>query len=236
VPHALALSFNDPRGMCPKCEGLARVSKIDIDALVDKNKSLADGAILFPTFNVDGYHWAIFAHSGFFDVKKKLRDYTKAEWEKFLYLDDPKVKVKSIGNMKSPYEGLIVKFKRLFLGKDAEKMTGSLREHFKRIVTRGPCDACGGTRLGEAASACKIEKHSIADVSAMPISELLEWMKKIKAPSVAPLQARIVERLEHLVAIGLGYTPSRAHVWQPTDGEGRGIPCIDDEGAVTGGP
>jgi excinuclease UvrABC ATPase subunit len=57
VPHALALSFNDPRGMCPECEGLARVSKIDVDALVDKKKSLAEGAILFPTFDVGGYHW-----------------------------------------------------------------------------------------------------------------------------------------------------------------------------------
>src|SRR5580693_7646205 len=34
VPHALALSFNDPAGMCPECEGLARVSQIDIGALV----------------------------------------------------------------------------------------------------------------------------------------------------------------------------------------------------------
>jgi excinuclease UvrABC ATPase subunit len=42
VPHALALSFNDPRGMCPECEGLARVSKIEVDALVDTNKSLAE--------------------------------------------------------------------------------------------------------------------------------------------------------------------------------------------------
>src|SRR5215469_14928257 len=175
VSHALALSFNDPGGMCPECEGLARASKIDVDALVDKNKSLAEGAILFPTFGVDGYHWSIFANSGLFDVKKKLRDYTKAEWQKFLYLDDPKLKVKSIGNMKSPYEGLVVKFRRIYLGKDAERMSANLRPHFERIVTRGPCEACGGTRLGERARACKIEKRSIADVSMMPIIELLDW-------------------------------------------------------------
>jgi excinuclease UvrABC ATPase subunit len=211
VPHALALSFNDPRGMCPECEGLARVSKIDIDALVDKDKSLAEGAIRFPAFNVDGYYWAIFANSGFFDVNKKLCDYTEAEWEKFLYLDDPKVKVKSIGNMKSPYEGLIVKFKRVYLGKDAEKMTASLRESFERIVQRGPCDACGGTRLSELARACKIQERSIADVSALPISELCAWVKALEAPAVAPLLLRIGERLEHLVSIGLGYlTMSRA--------------------------
>ncbi|MFT3926672.1 MAG: excinuclease ABC subunit UvrA [Myxococcales bacterium] len=211
VPHALALSFNDPRGMCPECEGLARMSKVDVDALVDKDKSLAEGAIGFPTFNVDGYYWSIFANSGFFDVKKKLRDYTQAEWDKFLYFDDPKVKVKSIGNMKSPYEGLVVKFKRVYLGKDAEKMPAALRDVFERIVTRCPCEACGGTRLSELARGCKVGEYSIADVSALPIVELLAWTRKLELPAVAPLVARIVERLEHLVAIGLGYlTLSRA--------------------------
>ena len=81
-----------------KRDGLARVSKIDVAALLDKNKSLAEGAILFATFDVGGYHGAIFANSGFFEVKKKLCDYSKSEWDKFLYLDDPKVKVKSLAN------------------------------------------------------------------------------------------------------------------------------------------
>ena len=55
-------------------------------------------AIVFPTFDVGGNHGATYANSGFFEVKKKLRDYSKSEWEKFLYLDDPKVKVKSLGH------------------------------------------------------------------------------------------------------------------------------------------
>ncbi|HLK36018.1 MAG TPA: excinuclease ABC subunit UvrA [Polyangiaceae bacterium] len=232
VPHALALSFNDPRGMCPQCEGLARASKIDVDALVDKNKSLAEGAILFPTFHVDGYHWSIFAHSGFFDLKKKLRDYTKAEWDKLLYLDDPKLKVRSLGNMKSPYEGLVVKFKRIYLGKDAEKMRGTLRPHFERIVTRGPCDACGGTRLGEAARACKIAKKSIADVSMMPIGELLGWTRELKAPPVAPLLARIVERLDHLVAIGLGYLTLGRETATLSGGESQRVKMVRQLGAA----
>ena len=232
VPHALALSFNDPRGMCPECEGLARVSKIDVDALVDKNKSLAEGAILFPTFNVDGYHWAIFANSGFFDVKKKLRNYTKAEWEKFLYADDPKVKVNSIGNMKSPYEGLIVKFKRIYLGKDSEKMAKNLREHFDRIVTRGPCDACNGSRLSESARACKIAGHSLADLAAMPITQLVPWMKKLDAPAVAPLTARIIERLEHLVAIGLGYLTLSRETATLSGGESQRVKMVRHLGAA----
>jgi hypothetical protein len=74
-----------------KRDGLAHASKTDADALLDKNKPLAEGAIVFPTFDVGGYHGAIFANSGFFEVKKKLSDYSKSECDKFLYLDDPKV-------------------------------------------------------------------------------------------------------------------------------------------------
>jgi excinuclease UvrABC ATPase subunit len=77
VPHALALSFNDPRGMCPECEGLGRGSKIDLEALLDRSKSLEGGAIQFPAFYVGGYNWLTFARSGLFDVKKPLKRYSK---------------------------------------------------------------------------------------------------------------------------------------------------------------
>lgn len=205
VPHALALSFNDPSGMCPECEGLGRVSQIDLDALLDKNKSLEEGAILFPTFSVDGYNWLIYARSGFFDVKKPLKKYTKEEWDKLLYLDDPKIKVNAMGKMKSPYEGIVPKFKRVYLGRDAEKMAPQLRPAFQRIVTRGPCTACGGTRLSEAARACRIGEKNIAECSAMQVSELAGFIHSLHAPNVAPLLARLSERLDHLVGIGLGY-------------------------------
>jgi excinuclease UvrABC ATPase subunit len=42
-------SFNDPAGMCTNCEGLGRVSTVDIDALVDRDRSLNEGAITFRT-------------------------------------------------------------------------------------------------------------------------------------------------------------------------------------------
>jgi excinuclease UvrABC ATPase subunit len=196
VPHPLALSFNDPTGMCPECEGLGRVSQIDIDALLDKNKSLEEGAILFPTFYVGGYNWHTFPKSKFFDVKKPLKKYTKDEWNKLLHLDDPKAK---------PYEGLVPKFKRLYLGKDAEELAPHLRASFERIVTRGPCAACEGTRLSEGARACRVSGKNIAQCSSMQVSELAEFTHSIRAPNVAPLVARLSERLDRLVEIGLGY-------------------------------
>ena len=48
-------SFNDPQGMCPDCEGMGRVSSIDVDAMVDRGKSLNEGAITLPNFGVDSW-------------------------------------------------------------------------------------------------------------------------------------------------------------------------------------
>jgi excinuclease UvrABC ATPase subunit len=206
VPHALALSFNDPVGMCPACEGLGRGSQIDIDALVDKNKSLEEGPVRFPTFNVGGYNLHTFVKSGFFDVSKPLKKYTKQEWHDFLHRDDTKIKTNKQGQtFSSGYDGLLPKFKRLYLSKDAEKMPAHLREAFEKIVTQGPCDACAATRLSEVARACRINGKNIAECSAMQVSELAEFFRSFREPSVAPLVARLAERLHHLVEIGLGY-------------------------------
>ena len=206
VPHALALSFNDPIGMCPECEGLGRGSQIDLDALLDKSKSLEEGPVRFPAFNVGSYNLHTFVKSGFFDVKKPLKRYTKEEWHDFLQRDDAKVKINKQGQkFSSGYDGLIPKFKRLYLSKDAEKMPAHLREAFDRIVTQGPCGTCDGTRLSEVARACCVNGKNIAECSAMQVSELAEFIHSFREPSVAPLVARLAQRLHHLVEIGLGY-------------------------------
>src|SRR5207342_3790807 len=70
---------------------------------------------------------------------------------------------------------------------------------------RGPCTACGETRLSEVARACRIKGKNIAECSAMQVSELAAFIHSLRAPKVAPVLARLSERLDHLVEIGLGY-------------------------------
>jgi excinuclease UvrABC ATPase subunit len=206
VPHALALSFNDPMGMCPECEGIGRGVQLDLDALVDKSKSLEEGPVRFPTFNVGSYNLHTFLKTGFFDPKKPLKKYTKEEWHNFLYRDDTTIKSNKQGQrFSSGYDALVPKFKRLYVSKDAEKLPAHLREQFEKIVTQGPCDACEGTRLSAAARACRINDRNIAECSAMQVNELAGFIRSIRAPNVAPVLARVAEKLDHLVEIGLGY-------------------------------
>ncbi|MET8384305.1 excinuclease ABC subunit UvrA [Streptosporangium canum] len=204
--HSSAFSFNDPQGMCPDCEGLGRVSSIDVDALVDRDKSLKEGAIRFPTFAVDSWFWHIFTQSGFFDNDKKLGDYTEEERDKLLHMNEAKVKLSTGGGtINSKYEGLIPKFKRLYMSKDADQMAPHLRIAFEKIVTSAPCPLCGGARLNQAALESLINGRSIAECAAMEVRSLAEFIRGIDEPALLPMLSALASRLDSLVYIGLGY-------------------------------
>ena len=64
VGHSGLFSFNDPQGMCPGCEGMGRISTVDVDAMVDRSLSLNAGAIMLPNFGVNSWGWRMFAESG----------------------------------------------------------------------------------------------------------------------------------------------------------------------------
>jgi excinuclease UvrABC ATPase subunit len=59
LPSPGLYSYNDPRGMCPECEGIGQVAAIDMAAVVDESKSLYQGALLCKGFEVDGWWSAI---------------------------------------------------------------------------------------------------------------------------------------------------------------------------------
>jgi excinuclease UvrABC ATPase subunit len=189
-------------GMCPDCEGLGRQSAVDVDALVDRSKSLNEGAITFPGFNPGGWAVRAYAESGFFDADKKVKDFTKAELERFLYGPDAKVKVQGIN---LTYQGLVDRIKRAYLVKDEESLQPHIRAAVERIATFGPCPGCGGTRLNVAARSSKIDGKSIADAAAMEISELAAWLRTIQPGGAKPAIAQLGAVLDHFVTIGLGY-------------------------------
>ncbi|MEV0084640.1 excinuclease ABC subunit UvrA [Saccharopolyspora sp. NPDC050642] len=205
TPHvgtATAFSFNSPEGMCPECEGLGHVSTIDVDELLDKDRSLNEGAITVPGFAVDSWYWQVIAGSGLFDPDVKLRDFTPQQWEDFLHKPATKIKHATIN---TTYEGLLVKVQRVYLAKDREAMQPHIRAFVDRAVVFADCPACGGARLNPAALGAKIGGRNIADCSAMQINELAEFVRGISDESVAPLLEALRDTLDSLVEIGLGY-------------------------------
>jgi excinuclease UvrABC ATPase subunit len=204
-PHvgpSFMFSFNDPQGMCPACEGLGRVSTIDVDALVDRSRSLAEGAILLPNFGVDSWQWRLYAESGRFDPHKKLADYSESEWEQFLHAPQEQVEIRGL-NLK--VEGLVARFERTFLSKDVETAQPHIRAAIERVATFAACPQCAGARLSQAALDSRIRGRNIAECAALQVDDLADWLAEVEAPGVAPVLSALRHTLDSLVEVGLGY-------------------------------
>ncbi|WP_210495948.1 excinuclease ABC subunit UvrA [Patulibacter sp. SYSU D01012] len=197
-----ARSFSVTGGMCPRCEGMGRVSDIDRTALYDESKSLNEGALTIPGYSMDGWQGRILRGCGFFDPDKPIRDYDAAELEDLLHREPTKIKVDGIN---LTYTGLIPAIEKSFLSKDREAMQPHVRAFVDRAVTFTTCPECDGTRLSALARSSKIAGISIADASAMQISDLAAWVAERDEPSVAPLLAALRDALDAFVRIGLGY-------------------------------
>lgn len=194
-------AFTTTGGMCARCEGMGRVTDIDLAQIVDESLSLAGGAIKVPGYATDGWYVRVFAAAGL-DPDKPVRKYTKQERHVFLYDEARKVKVEKLN---LTHEGLIPKIQKSFLSKDVDALQPHIRTFVERAVTFTACPDCGGTRLNAVARSSTIKGKNIAEVCAMQTSDLAAWIRALEAPSVAPLLAALQSTLDSFVEIGLGY-------------------------------
>ena len=195
-------SFSILGGMCSRCEGRGAVNDIDLTALYDDSKSLNGGALTIPGYSMDGWYGRIFGGCGFFDPDKPIAKFTKKERDDLLYKGPTKIKVDGIN---LTYEGLIPKIQRSMLSKDVDSLQPHVRAFVERAVTFTTCPDCHGTRLSTEARSSKIKKINIADACALQISDLADWVRDLREPSVAPLLTALGETLDSFVEIGLGY-------------------------------
>jgi excinuclease UvrABC ATPase subunit len=189
-------------GMCPRCEGMGSVTDFDLSALYDDTKSLSEGALSIPGYSMDGWYGRIFSGSGYFNMDKPIGKFTKKELHDLLYREPTKIKVEGIN---LTYEGLIPKIQKSMLSKDVEAMQPHVRAFVERAVTFTTCPDCDGTRLSAEARSSKISGKNIADVCAMQITDLADWVRELDEPSVAPLLTGLQYLLDSFAEIGLGY-------------------------------
>jgi excinuclease UvrABC ATPase subunit len=189
-------------GMCAECEGRGSISDLDLTAIIDESKSLAEGAILVPGYTADGWLVATFIESGFFDPRKPVNDYSEKERHDLLYRQTTKVKAKGIN---VTYDGLIPKIRKSMFSKDVDSLQPHIKAFVERAAVFKTCPACDGTRLNDAARSSKIKGLSIADVCALQVTDAAVWLRRIDDKSVAPLVANLLHLFDSFVEIGLGY-------------------------------
>ncbi|MEK5175475.1 excinuclease ABC subunit UvrA [Heyndrickxia sp. FSL W8-0496] len=205
IGYANAYSFNDPSGMCPKCEGIGKIITLNTDAALDMEKSLNEGAILLSGFAPGTWQWKAYAESGFFDKDKKLKDYTKEEFDQLVYAEPQKVKLNYMGNeMNATYQGIAVKFMQQNVNREKET-TKAAAKKLKDYAITCTCPSCEGTRYNEKVMSSKINGYSIYDLTDMQLDELMKILMEIDEPNAKPIIAGIVERLKSLCDIGLSY-------------------------------
>ncbi len=189
-------------GMCARCEGMGSVSDFDLTQLYDESKSLNGGAITIPGYSMDGWYGRIFRGCGYFDPDKPIKKFTKKQMDDLLYKEPTKIKVEGIN---LTYSGLIPTIQKSMLSKDVDSMQPHIRRFVERAVTFTICPDCDGTRLNEPARSAKIKRKNIAEVSAMQISDLADWIRELDEPSVAPLLDSLQHLIDSFVEIGLAY-------------------------------
>lgn len=197
-------SFNDPNGMCKTCEGIGRMVTLDLNKALDHEKSLNEGAILLPGFTVGAWQWKMYAETGFFDCDKKIKDYSKEEYDKLVYHKPEKIKSAIVEGMNTTYQGLVERFIRQNIKTQYEKSEASQKK-VARFMTEERCHDCGGKRYNDSTLSSKIIGNSIADLTALQVDELLEVIQRINDQNVKPIIKNLTERLNDLIQIGLDY-------------------------------
>lgn len=224
--YANAYSFNDPQGMCPTCQGIGQTVTLNVDAALDKEKSLNEGAILLPTFKVGSYYWSIYGESKFFDNDKKIKDYSEEELHQLLYGEAEKTTVTYKGaEYNVTYEGLVPHFMRTNVQteKETSKAGAKMMEIF---ATTENCPTCHGKRYNAQVLASKIQGYSIYDLTAIELDQLNGVLNSLDLPEAKLVLDGIMKRVQSLCDIGLGYMTLTRETGTLSGGESQRVKMI----------
>ena len=215
APHNF--SFNSPQGACPRCKGLGFVNLIDMDKVIpDRSLSVYNGAVLpLGKYKNSMIFWQIDALLEKYDadLKTPVKDLPEEALNEILYgsVDRVRVKAQLIHTSTDyyvQYEGL-VKYIQSVQESEGSATAQKWAEQFSKTVT---CPECHGQRLNKEALHYRVAGKNIAELSAMDIAELYDWVMHVeehltdRQRKIAPeILKEIRSRLKFLLDVGLDY-------------------------------
>ncbi|MGL5828142.1 MAG: excinuclease ABC subunit UvrA, partial [Angustibacter sp.] len=134
-------------------------------------------------------------------------------------------------SMKTKYEGLLPKLRRLYLAKEPASLQPHVRAAVERISVQAACPDCGGSRLGSAARSVRIHDRSIAELSDLEVKDLVQ---EISGWTSVPSNSlfRLTASLQAMVDLGLGYLTLSRRTASLSGGESQRIKMIRHLGSA----
>ncbi|MBQ3730337.1 MAG: excinuclease ABC subunit UvrA, partial [Muribaculaceae bacterium] len=214
APHNF--SFNSPLGACPRCKGLGYVNLIDRDKIMpDMSLSIRAGGILpLGKYKNVQIFWQISAicekYGCTLDTplselpEEALGDILNGTNERLSL----RTETMSTSNYFLTFDGLV---KYIEMQQD-ETATSQAQKWAGQFFSRATCPECEGARLNREALHFRLNGKNIAELAAMDISELRDWIRDLEN-HVTPVQweiareivKEIASRLDFLLEVGLDY-------------------------------
>lgn len=220
-----SFSFNSPFGACEACGGIGMRHEVDLNKVVrDPSLSIRQGAI-----KVSG--WSIMdmgkmyerelhavARKYGFSLDTPFKDLSDEAKEIILYgtkgedieMEWNSKRFSSV--YRAPFEGVVNNLQRRY----RETQSEGVKADIERYMSFSPCESCGGKRLKKEVLAVTVGGKNIAEISDMPVKELLPFFDNLKlnekeSKIAAPILKEVRARLGFLNNVGLDYlTLSRA--------------------------
>ena len=215
-----SFSFNNPFGACPECFGLGYKMEFDEDLMIpDKSLSIAEGAITVMGWqsctDPSSFTYALLkalAKEYEFDLTIPYEQLSPEVRRMLIHgTDGREVKVSYKGQRGEgvydvAFEGLIKNVERRY----RETSSDVMKQEYETFMRITPCKACGGQRLKKTSLAVTVGEKNIAELTAMSIVKLYEFLQDLSLTEQqkligAQILKEIKARIGFLIDVGLDY-------------------------------
>jgi len=118
-------SFNHPDGMCPGCKGLGKRITVDLHKLLDRTKTIRDGAIQHPDYDIGKWYYRQILWSGVLPADKPLSEFSDREMDRLLWADKLPISYEDHGKTyQRTFDGVARKLEQLHVDKDEDQISG----------------------------------------------------------------------------------------------------------------
>jgi excinuclease UvrABC ATPase subunit len=224
IGPSFLFGFNHPLGMCPNCKGLGKQIKVDVNLLLNKEKTIREGAITHPDHKVGGWNWREMVATELFDVDKKLKDFSEEELNNLLYAKAiPVEKKHGAGTYSKNFEGIARRLERIYINKAKEELSKERKDAYQKYFVYSDCDYCGGSRINEKARNVRVNGKTIPELIDLEFNDLYNFLSTVKGEIAKPIVQKMRQILSHLIEIGVGYLSLNRSVATLSGGESQRV-------------